>query len=152
MERPVFRALSLVVFAVAGPGCKVGRETVVDGYDRRWAQLDFGEKMAVMTDVVEPRMRAEFQAFDAERFANFSCETCHGAGASDGTYAMPNPDLPHLWEKGWFKKHRKETPKTVRFMWKDVELTMSDLLGVSTGSGGELACWTCHVVEDHEPG
>ena len=107
--------------------------------------------MAFMTEVVEPRMKREFQEFDAARFADFGCETCHGSGVGDGSYALPNPELPHLWEAGWFKKHRKEHPETVKFMWKHVEHGLSETMGLSVGPKGELDCRTCHVIEDHDP-
>ncbi len=131
--------------------CKVGRETVVQGKDQRWDALSFGDKMTYMTDVVSPEMKRRFQAFDAERFADFSCATCHGSGVDDGTYAMPNPDLPHLREKGFYKEHRKTDPEIVKFMWNGVEKPVAQMLGQSAGHSGELDCWTCHVIDDRHP-
>lgn len=36
-----------------------------------------------------------FVAFDA-RFEGMSCETCHGNGATDGSFAMPTPQIAVL--------------------------------------------------------
>ena len=146
---PDMRAVLVGLCLVAA--CKIGRETTASGLERRWDELDRAERIAFMSDVVEPQMKAEFQAFDPERFAHFDCRTCHGSGVDDGSYALPNPDLPHLFEDHWFRKHRREHPKTVTFMWKKVELGLSRSMGRSVGPKGELDCRTCHVIEDHDP-
>ncbi len=154
MKRSPIPALTLVLLALplcSALACTTGRETTVAGYDARWDALGTGDKMAHMHAQVEPAMREAFQSFDAERFADFDCQTCHGPGVDDGSYAMPNPALPHLREAGMFKEHRKADPEISKFMWKEVELPMADLLGQTAGPKGEFACWSCHIVDDrHE--
>src|SRR2546430_2593695 len=68
-----------------------------------WEKMDHSERMAYMKKHVNPTMRAEFQNFDAKRYAKFGCKTCHGKGAEDDSYKMPNPDLPKLprSKEGW---------------------------------------------------
>jgi hypothetical protein len=140
-------ALSLMLLTA----CKVGRPTVAQGMDQRFVDLTHAQQMEFMARVVVPEMKPRFQAFDAERFSTFGCKTCHGAGADDGSYAMPNPQLPHLRQRGFFKEHRAAHPDTVRFMWKQVEMPMGKLLGMTAGPAGELECGSCHVVDDRDP-
>lgn len=141
-------ALSFALATLAT--CKVGKETTVPGHDVRWRELDFAAKTSYMRDVVTPEMKRTFQAFDAKRFADFGCGTCHGSGHADGTYTMPNPDLPHLREKGFFREHRKAHPATVKFMWKQVEKPLGKLMGLSYGPKGEMECGNCHIVDDRK--
>jgi hypothetical protein len=110
--------------------------------------MSTGERIEHMSSVVAPRMQAHFQEFDRARFSDFGCPTCHGASAEDGSFAMPNPDLPHLDPSSFYKKHRKESPEIARFMWKVVEPEMANLLGLPRGEDG-FHCANCHVVEGH---
>jgi hypothetical protein len=129
-------------------GCKVGKETTVNGFDKRWDQLSKGDKTTYMIEVVEPQMRKEFQRHFPERFADFGCPTCHGAGADDGTYAMPNPNLPHLRQAGFYREHRKASPQITKFMWNDVDKSMAEMLGKTAGHAGEFDCRSCHIIDD----
>src|SRR5204863_3505383 len=54
-----------------------------------WAELDRPERLAFMTDEVEPMMRAIFQERDPQRFAAFGCPSCHGPDPEGSDYAMP---------------------------------------------------------------
>jgi len=138
----------LALAAVLSTGCgKHGKIEIPAEASKLWADMNHAERLIHMTEVVEPRLRKDFQAFDATRFADFGCATCHGAGAENGTYAMPNPDLPHLVEDGFFKKHRKATPDIVRFMWKEVEPNVAKALGVTYGKDGDVSCASCHLLE-----
>jgi hypothetical protein len=104
------------------------------------------ERIAHMEAVVEPQMGATFQSFDASRFADFGCETCHGPGAEDGTFAMPNRELPRLDPSFFYRKHRKEAPEITHFMWKTVRPNMADLLGLPEGDKG-IDCSSCHLED-----
>ncbi|MEM6989320.1 MAG: hypothetical protein AAF721_02445 [Myxococcota bacterium] len=140
--------IGLAVGALLWAGCTLGKRTNAVGHDQRWSALSHDEKSALMYEHVEPQLRTAFQAFDREEFADFGCATCHAGGAADGTYAMPSPDLPHLTEKGFFKAARKAHPKTVKFMWKEVESSVGKLLGKTYGPKGEFECSSCHVIDD----
>lgn len=107
------------------------------------------EKLQVMKHDVLPAMQAAFTGYDAERFADFSCDTCHGPGAGDGSYRMPNPELPvlHMDKVGW-EKMMTEQPAASRFMIDKVESPMADLLGIprydpATHQG--FNCLRCHT-------
>jgi len=103
-----------------------------------------------MKKVVTPKMRAVFQAFDAEDFQEFNCETCHGPGAKARHFKMPNPDLPRLTVADRFKKHREEHPKATQFMMEKVVPEMAAALGMQpynpeTHQG--FGCFGCHVED-----
>ena len=111
-----------------------------------WEQMDHAARLAHMTAVVEPKMKQSFQAHDAERFADFGCATCHGPGVEDGTYAMPNPELPVLGRAAYRQDYAKNSREMVRFMWEHVEIETAALLGQKTGRT-RFSCRSCHVRE-----
>ena len=149
MTRALRFAPCLVVLLVGcGPHGKTG---VPEGQTRAWAEMNESERMEHMASVVLPRMQAVFQGHDPERFADFGCATCHGSGAANGDYAMPNPALPVLDASNLYKKHRQQDPEMVKLMWKQVEPAMGEALAVTYGLGGaELECASCHVVENQD--
>lgn len=136
----------LAVVLAGTAGCALGKQTNPVGLEKRWDELTTDERSTFMVAVFEPRMHKAFVGFDAERFADFGCPTCHGAGADDGTYAMPNPALPHLNAKGFYREHRKAHPEISGFMWKGVAKPGAKLLGKTLGPSAEFECWSCHVV------
>src|SRR5689334_5581635 len=58
-----------------------------------WDKMDHSERMAYMKQVVFPTMKPLFAAFDPKKFGNMKCVTCHGSGALDDSYKMPNPKI-----------------------------------------------------------
>ena len=61
-----------------------------------WAGMTRPERRDYMRMVVMPKAKELFVAFDPARYGKMSCGTCHGDGAEDGTFKMPNPKLPRL--------------------------------------------------------
>ena len=49
---------------------------------------------------VLPRMTDLFQAQDAERYAGFTCATCHGRNPEARNFEMPSRELPALYPTG----------------------------------------------------
>lgn len=49
------------------------------------------QRIAFMKETVVPTMKPLFQEYDAKRYGEFNCKTCHGAGAADGSFKMPTP-------------------------------------------------------------
>jgi hypothetical protein len=138
----------LLVLLGCGPKGKTG---IPEGQSKPWADMDESERMQHMSTVVLPRMQAVFQGHDPERFADFGCATCHGSGAANGDFHMPNEALPVLDAANFYKKPRKEHPDMVKLMWKQVEPAMGEALAVSYGLGGaEIECQSCHIVENLE--
>lgn len=115
---------------------------------RPWKDQDHDERMITMKKVVWPAMKAEFAAFDPKQYDAVSCETCHGPGAKDKTFKMPNPKLPKLpaTPEG-FEKLKKEHPDMMRFMSETVVPRMAGFLGEKpydpkTHQG--FGCFRCH--------
>jgi hypothetical protein len=113
-----------------------------------WDGWSHDQKMAYMKATVLPKMSALFHDFDAKRFADPKCTTCHGAGAKDGSFKMPNPELPKLNLADGMKADKKKSPKIFDFMMKQVEPQMADVLGKpaydpKTQKG--FGCFDCHT-------
>jgi hypothetical protein len=116
---------------------------------RDWHALTEDQKKEVMKSEVVPKMKELFGAFDAKRFADVKCTTCHGEGAMKGKFEMPNPKLPKLDMKNGFEKHKKKDPKIVAFMMEQVVPEMAKIIGEpvydpATGKG--FGCMECHTM------
>jgi hypothetical protein len=102
-----------------------------------------------MKSAVMPKMGPMFHDFDAKTFAEPRCALCHGAGVKDGTFKMPNPDLPKLpATPDGFKKLAAEKAQIMEFMGKHVVPTMAALVGEApydpkTQKG--FGCFECHT-------
>jgi len=119
-----------------------------------WVRMNKGQRLDYMIKTVLPKMKQEFQAFDAKRFARMDCATCHGDGVAQGSFELPNSKLPKLLEPDLFAKHRQLTPEITKFMLEKVEPDLSALLEIqefdpATRKG--LSCYNCHPREN-EPG
>lgn len=127
-----------------------GKTGIPEGQDKPWTELEHEERLSHMGDVVMPKLQAIFEGHDAERFSDFSCATCHGNGATDGSFAMPNPNLPTLDASNMYKKHRKESPAMTKLMWKQVEPALADSIAQTYGlsDDAQVKCSSCHIVEN----
>jgi hypothetical protein len=106
--------------------------------------------MDYMKASVMPKMGDVFKGYDGKKYAEVKCKTCHGAKAEDGSFAMPNPDLPKLDIKGMLKTEKAKSPKMVEFMMKQVTANMVTLLGEEhydpkTQKG--FGCLNCHTAK-----
>lgn len=101
-----------------------------------WPEMDESERTAYMASTVLPKMTELFQAYDAETYADFGCETCHTDG---GDYTMPSQDLAGYWEEGEFPGPETDDPG-VQFMHQEVLPTMAELLDNDSPS-----CVGCHI-------
>jgi hypothetical protein len=107
-----------------------------------------------MKSTVMPKMGDAFHTFDAKKYAEPKCVLCHGGGVADGTFAMPNPDLPKLdvTPAGIKKLHSDPKKKKIlEFMGKLVAPTTADLLGephfdMKTMTG--FGCLNCHTKKE----
>ncbi len=148
------RKLVLLVFlAACGPstapqGASTA-PTATAAAAKPWDELSHGERLELMKKVVAPKLGADFKAFDAKRYENFSCVTCHGERIKNGDAKMPNPDLPHLSYTDNFKKHMTEKPAVTKFMQEKVVPDMIEALhekpyDPQTKEG--FGCGECHIV------
>jgi hypothetical protein len=118
--------------------------------DGDWDKWSHDWKKAYMISDVMPKMGELFKSYDAKHYSDMKCKTCHGAGAEDGSFKMPNPDLPKLDIKGKLKTEKAKHPKAVEFMMKKVEVQMASLVGEKpfdpkTGKG--FGCGECHTTK-----
>jgi hypothetical protein len=118
-----------------------------------WKDMNHDQRLDFMKTTVLPKMKAEFAAYDSKRFGNITCGTCHGDGAKDGSFKMPNPKItpkvPN--DKDAFAKLMKDQPDAVKFMGGKVVPEMAQMLGMDpydmkTGKG--FGCHECHTAPD----
>ena len=114
-----------------------------------WRELDREERLAYMSDVVEPTMREMFQENDPERWADFSCHSCHGDDFVERDYAMP-ADLFALPLDGTLDSAMAHDPETTAFMLEEVFPVFVDLIGETKYASGSnpdgYRCVGCHAV------
>jgi hypothetical protein len=114
-----------------------------------WKDQNADQRKQFMKTVVYPKMKAEFVTFDAKDFSNMTCATCHGDGAKDGSFKMPNPGLPKLpGDEAGFKELAAKKPEAVKFMHGTVVPEMAQMLGEkpydpTTHEG--FGCFQCHT-------
>ncbi|MCB9592409.1 MAG: hypothetical protein H6719_06735 [Sandaracinaceae bacterium] len=114
-----------------------------------WEGMSHDDKAAWMAQEVVPRMEALFTGHDADRYANFSCRTCHGEGAAHGDFEMPSRSLPALHPTGSPEQQamvQQYRPMLV-FMYQEVLPTMQQLIGApdfEEETGGGFSCFACH--------
>lgn len=122
-----------------------------------WAELGPAERGQHMAAHVVGPMGELFAAYDAERFGDFSCASCHGPDARARHYEMPSPSLPVLYPTGSIGQFEtvRQYPEGARFMYGHVMPAMQTLLGAAeydatTGEG--LTCFACHPhAADDDP-
>jgi len=114
-----------------------------------WDKWSKDQKMEYMKTAVMPKMGGEFHDFDAKKYAEPKCALCHGSGAKDGNFKMPNPDLPKLdATPAGFKTLSAKKPQIFDFMMKHVEPDVAQLIGeqpfdMKTQQG--FGCFDCHT-------
>lgn len=116
-----------------------------------WKGLNKEQRIDHMKKVVMPKMSSVFQGADAKKYADFSCVVCHGPGAKQGKFDMPNPGLPKLTVGDHKKPFAKHKPEIVKFMGEKVVPAMAEALNVppfnpETKQG--FGCGSCHVITD----
>ena len=126
-----------------------GSTAAAGGPPKPWDSMSHDEKMDYMKNTVFPAMKTEFQAFSSTDFATFTCKTCHGSGAKDGTFKMPNADLPKLDVKGGLAKDKAAHPAAFDFMMQKVKPDMAKLMGETEWSPSNpngFGCAECHTA------
>jgi hypothetical protein len=114
-----------------------------------WKDMNTEQRKQYMKTVVYPKMKEDFAGFDAKRYAEMTCVTCHGDGAKDGSFKMPNPKLPKLpSDEAGFKALMEKKPEATKFMGSKVVPGMASMLGEQpfnpqTHEG--FGCFECHT-------
>jgi len=116
----------------------------------QWETMDHESREAFMKQVVKPEMAKIFQGYDAQEFSDFGCDTCHGDGAKDGSFKMPNPDLPQLTGDLFGPNPPEDMKAILELMETQVKPTMVNLLGMEamdqTHPDG-FGCGNCHTFK-----
>lgn len=155
MKTTVIAALCLL-----GVGCGGGQKTsgksdesaVVGPPQVAWKDMTKKQKQTYMKKVVIPTMQPLFAAYDKDEFSTITCLTCHGDGATDSTFEMPNPEImPLPATPEGFQALMAEKPKAVEFMAKQVKPAMAKLLGEPEfdhehPEAGGFGCGGCHTT------
>ena len=135
------------VFAV--PGCYASAPAVTPPQSISWDQLDLDARRAAMHRDVLPLAQRLFREFDAERYASVTCATCHGPGAANGSFEMPNPRILALHPSGSPEQRVmvEAHPQMVRFMFNHLLPEVRDVMGAApydTETGEGFSCYSCH--------
>jgi hypothetical protein len=117
--------------------------------DMAFDKLSHDDKVKLMKGQVVPQMKTAFANFDAKKYPNVNCKTCHGKDPAKVKFKMPNPELPKLDFVAL--RAGKQEPKTAKFMADVVEPQMAKLLGAKpydpkTNTG--FGCLGCHVQKE----
>jgi hypothetical protein len=91
-----------------------------------------------------PIMAEIFRENDAEHYANFGCESCHGNDMRERNFAMPSTHLSPVPLPGTpaYQRMASEHPDETRFMEEVVMPAMQTMLGM----GATFTCNGCHPV------
>ena len=117
-----------------------------------WEKMDKDQRKTYMREVVLPKMRQTFAEFNSEEFGRINCKTCHGDGATNESFEMPNPKLPKLpGSTAGFQELMKKDSAAMMFMMKKVKPQMAELLGLpemdpKTQPDG-FGCGNCHTFK-----
>ena len=124
-----------------------------------WATWSHPQKLQYMRSAVLGAERTLFSSFEQARYAGLDCRTCHGPGADDGTFKMPNPELPKLaGGPDGFQQLAAKEPQMLEFMQQKVVPETARLLGLPAfemKSHKGFSCFQCHTrvreVETRSP-
>jgi hypothetical protein len=142
-------AVLLLLAGCAGPVRVATAEPDVPSPPRAWDAMTHDNKVGWMAREVLPRMSAEFQDHDEERFADFSCATCHGPEPASRNFEMPSLSLPALPPTGSPEQQQmvREYQPMLQFMFNRVLPTMQTLTGQPEFEPGHpegFSCYSCH--------
>ena len=103
------------------------------------------EEIAFMKKNVVPEMAPVFKGYNAKRYADFGCKTCHGP-----KFKEPKDYLPKLTFKGGKLTSFAEMPEISKFMAEQVVPHMATAMGLkpfdmTTHTG--FGCNGCHTVQ-----
>jgi hypothetical protein len=135
----------------ASPGTSASASPNAEAPSVAWNDMNHAQRLDYMKKVVFPKMKDEFASFDAKHYGDMNCKSCHGKGTDDGSFKMPNADLPKLPSTpDGFKKRAQEKPEIFQFMMTKVVPDTAALLGekpydMKTNEG--FGCFECHTKE-----
>jgi hypothetical protein len=155
----VLRCLAFLSIAVAYRGPASAAETApaatpTDAQKVDWENMTLEQRKKLMKTKVLPELKEAFQAFDAKKYKKFTCVTCHGDGATDGKFKMPNAKLPKLpapTDRAAFTALQQKKPEVVKFMGTVVTKKVAEIIGLpewSPQTPKGFGCYACHTSGD----
>jgi hypothetical protein len=153
---PLFLAPGTSQAADAGAAPGAAGAKVVGPPEVAWKDMTKEQKGRYMKVVVNPKMKALFQEFDATNFKQFGCATCHGKDPKEHQFKMPSPDVhPLPSTPAAFQAATKANPtwpKFTQFMRDKVVPQVATLLGqpvfdFKKPEAGGFGCKNCHTLE-----
>jgi cytochrome c553 len=112
-----------------------------------WENMSHDQRKKLMKVTVLPELKKAFQSFDPKKYKKFTCETCHGDGATDGKFKMPNPKLPKLpqpTDRAAFTALQTKKPDAVKFMGTVVTKKVAELIGLPEWSPQNQKGFGCY--------
>ncbi len=105
-----------------------------------WSDMSHEEREFDMIGRFHPIYRELFQQHDAERWAEFGCENCHGPNGSETNFAMPSDHLPPVPAPGSESYNRARGVLTDMYTFMEEQVTAN----MTTMLGQEVTCQSCH--------
>jgi len=146
--------LAFLSIALARTGAASAADAAAAPTDAKkvdWENLSFDQRKKLMKSTVLPELKKAFQAFDPKKYKRFTCATCHGDGATDGKFKMPNAKLPKLpppTDRAGFTALQEKKPEAVKFMGTVVTKKVAELIGLpewSPQTPKGFGCYACHT-------
>jgi hypothetical protein len=147
-------SIALSFTGVANAADTAPAATPSDAKKADWENMSFDQRKKLMKSAVLPKLKKAFQSFDAKKYQRFTCATCHGDGATDGKFKMPNvklPKLPPPTDRAAFAALQQKKPEVVKFMGTVVTPQVAQLLGLPEWSPQNpkgFGCYACHTSSD----
>ncbi|MGE0788595.1 MAG: hypothetical protein AB7S26_23190 [Sandaracinaceae bacterium] len=113
--------------------------------EQPWEDMSHEEREFDMIGRFHPIFREVFQNKDAERWAEFGCETCHGPDMRERNFAMPSTHLPPIPAPGSERYNRARGVLTDMYSFMETEVTahMGTMLGMP-----DFTCQGCHPTAE----
>lgn len=109
-----------------------------------WKDMNREQRLEYMGVTVMPAMKALFQEYDPEGYAEFKCQTCHGEDMEQADFEMPN-GLYALPAADPITAAKEYDAEVTAFMLEKLTPKMAELLGMQPGE--EMTCMSCHEAE-----
>jgi hypothetical protein len=114
----------------------------IHGPERPWSEMGHEDREMDMIGRFLPITSEMFREHDADEYASFGCETCHGPDMQERHFHMPSAHLPPVPPAGTpaYQQMAAAHPEETRFMEEHVTPAMQTMLGM----GATFTCNGCH--------
>lgn len=113
-----------------------------------WAEMTRDEREMHMVANVLPIAAESFGGYDASRYAQFQCTSCHGDDAEAVHYALPTRFLPRLPAPGSEAWNTMAASPAFRFMAEHVVPDTARMIGqepYNPATHQGFGCFGCHM-------